>query len=89
MNPRGDAEPFGGAEITQHLFARSIAIDRARIELVVAKFREGAKHRVCGRSVMNPSSVPAVAKRHGAEDDVSDGCFGHSKLLASLSMATR
>src|ERR1700733_2128967 len=35
MNSRGDAEPFGGAEITQHLFAGSIAIDRARVELVV------------------------------------------------------
>src|ERR1700731_4677270 len=89
MNPRGDAEPFGGAEITQHLFAGSIAIDRARVELVVAKFQDGAKHRVCGRSVMNPGSVSVVAERHGAEGDVSDGCFGHSKLLASLSMATR
>jgi hypothetical protein len=86
MNPRGDAEPFGGAEITQHLFAGSIAIDRARVELVMAKFRDGAKHCVCGRSVMNPGSVSAVAERHGAEDDVSDRCFGHSKLLASLSM---
>jgi hypothetical protein len=89
MNPRGDAEPFGGAQITQHLFAGSIAIDRARVELVVAKFQDGAKHCVCGRSIMNPGSVPAVAKRHGAEDDVRDGCFGHYKLLASLSMATR
>ena len=50
MNPRGDAEPFGGVEITQHLFAGSIAIDRARVELVVAKFQDGAKHCVCGRS---------------------------------------
>src|ERR1700720_1163775 len=89
MNPRGDAEPFGGAEITQHLFAGSIAIDRARVELVVAKFQDGAKHRVCGRSVMNPGSVSVVAERHGAEDDVSDGCFGHSELLASSSLATR
>jgi len=32
MNPRGDAEPFGGAQISQHLFAGSIAIDRARRE---------------------------------------------------------
>jgi hypothetical protein len=70
MNPRGDAEPFGGAEITQHLFAGSIAIDRARVELVVAKFQDGAKHCVCGRSVMNPGSVSAVAERHGAEGDV-------------------
>src|SRR5882762_10586035 len=85
MNPRGDAEPFGGAEITQHLFAGSIAIDRARVELVVAKFQDGAKHCVCGRSVMNPGSVPSVAERHGAEDDVGDG-FGHCKLLASLRM---
>ena len=43
MNPRGDAEPFGGAGITQHLFAGSIAIDRARIELVVAKFQDGCQ----------------------------------------------
>src|SRR5258707_14162497 len=71
MNPGGDAEPFGGAEITQHLFAGSIAIDRARVELVVAKFQDGAKHCVCGRSVMNPGSVSAVAERHGAEGDVS------------------
>src|SRR5712672_156266 len=84
MNPRGDAEPFGGAEITQHLFAGSIAIDRARVELVVAKFRDGAKHCVCGRSVMNSGSVSTVAERHGAEDDVSDRCFGHSKRLASV-----
>src|SRR5260221_11775139 len=55
--------------------------------LVVAKFRDGAKHCVCGRSVMNPGSVSAVAERHGAEDDVSDRCFGHSNRLASLSMA--
>src|SRR3979490_1101691 len=88
-NPRGDAEPFGGAEITQHLFAGSIPIDRTRVELVVAKFQDGAKHCVCGRSAMNPGSVAAVAERHGAEGDVSDGWFGHSKLLASLSMATR
>ena len=87
MNPRGDAEPFGGAEITQHLFAGSIAIDSARVELVVAKFQDGAKHCVCGRSVMNPGSVTAVAERHGAEDDVSDRGFGHSDRLASLSMA--
>jgi hypothetical protein len=26
----------------------------------------GAKHCVCGRSVMNPGSVSAVAERHGA-----------------------
>src|ERR1700689_3798749 len=88
MNPRGDAEPFGGAKISQHLFAGSIAIDTARVELVVAKFQDGAKHRVRGRSVMNPGSVSAVAERHGAEDDVRDRCFGHSKLLASLRMAT-
>src|SRR5216684_2862000 len=80
MNPRGDAEPFGGAEITQHLFAGSIAIDRARVELVVAKFQDGAKHCVCGRSVMNPGSVSAVAERHGAEGDVSNWCFGHSNV---------
>ena len=88
MNPRGDAEPFSGAQITQHLFAGSIAIDRARVKLVVTEFQDGAKHRACGRSVMNPGSVPAIAERHGAEDDVSDGRFGHSKLLASLSMPT-
>ena len=76
MNPRGDAEPFGGAEITQHLFAGSIAIDSARVELVVAKFQDSAKHCVCGRCVMNPGSVSAVAERHGAEDDVSDWCSG-------------
>src|SRR6267378_5553599 len=87
MNPRGDAEPFGGAEITQHLFAGSIAIDRARVELVVAKFQDGAKHCVCGRSVMNPRSVSAVAERHGAEGDVGDRGFGHSNRLASLSIA--
>src|SRR3979409_2085785 len=81
MNPRGDAEPFGGAEITQHLFAGSIAIDRARVELVVAKFQDGAKHCVCGRSVMNPGSVSAGAERHGAEGDVGDRGSGHSKLL--------
>src|SRR5260221_9841046 len=79
VNPRGDAEPLGGAEITQHLFAASVAIVRARVDLVVAKFRDGAKHCVCGRSVMNPGPVSAVAERHGAEDDVSDRCFGHSK----------
>ena len=32
-------------------------------------------------------SVSAIAERHGAEDDVSDRCFWHLKLLASLSMA--
>src|SRR5258707_9030703 len=79
MNPRGDAEPFGGAEITQHLFAGSIAIDRARVELVAAKFQDGAKHCVCGRSVMDPGSVSAVAERHGAEGDVGDWCFAHSE----------
>jgi hypothetical protein len=83
-NPRGDAEPFGGAEITQHLFAGSIAIDRTRVELVVAKFQDGAKHCVCGRSVMNPGSVAAVAERHGAEGDVGDRGFGHSNRLVSL-----
>jgi hypothetical protein len=36
---------------------------------------------------MNPGSVSAVAERHGAEDDVSDRCCGHSNRLASLSMA--
>jgi hypothetical protein len=41
---RGDAEPLGGAEITQHLFAASVAIVRARIELVVAKFRSASGH---------------------------------------------
>jgi hypothetical protein len=87
MNPRGDAEPFGGAEITQHLFAGSIAIDSARVELVVAKFQDGAKHCVCGRSVMNPGSVSVVAERHSAEDDAGDRGFGHSDRLASLSMA--
>jgi hypothetical protein len=81
MNPRGDAEPFGGAEITQHLFAGSIAIDRARVELVVAKFQDGIKHCVRGRSVMNPGSVSAVAERHGAEGDVGDRGFGHSNRL--------
>src|SRR3984893_5936055 len=85
--PRGDAEPLGGAEITQHLFAASVAVGSARVDLVVAKFREGAKHCVCGRSVMNAGSVSAVAERHGAEDDVSERCFGHSNRLASLSMA--
>src|SRR6204780_5254131 len=87
MNPRGDAEPFGGAQITQHLFAGSIAIDRARVELVVAKFQDGAKHCVRGRSVMNPCSVPAIAERHGAEGDVGDRGFGHSNRVASLSIA--
>ena len=87
-NPRGDAEPFGGAEVTQHLFAGSIAIDRARVELVVAKFQDGGKHCVCGRSVMNPGSVSPVAERHGAEGDVGDRGFGHSNRLASLSMAS-
>src|SRR5580704_1688126 len=71
VKPRGDAEPLGGAEITQHLFAASVAIADARVDLVVAKFRDGAKHCVCGRSVMYPGSVSAVAERHGAEDDVS------------------
>src|ERR1700738_385916 len=84
---RGDAEPFGGAEITRHLFAASVAIAMARVDLVVAKFREGAKHCICGRGVMNPGSVSAVAERHGAEDDVGDRGFGHSNCLASLSMA--
>src|SRR5260370_14558318 len=87
MNPRGDAEPFGGAEITQHLFAGSIAIDRARVELVVAKFQEGAEHCVCGRGVMNPGSVAAVAKRHGSEDDVGHTRFAPSNRLMSLIMA--
>jgi hypothetical protein len=41
--PRGDAEPFGGAEITQHLFAGSVAIVRACVELIVAKLQYGAK----------------------------------------------
>src|SRR5260221_9127703 len=50
VNPRGDAEPLGGAEVTQHLFAASVAIVRARVDLVVAKFRDGAKHCVCGRT---------------------------------------
>src|SRR5258708_24937690 len=72
VNPRGDAEPLGGAEITQHLFAGSVAIVRAPVELVVAKFQDGTKHRVCGCSVMNPGSVSAVAERHGAEGDVSN-----------------
>jgi hypothetical protein len=81
MNPRGDAKPFGGAEITQHLFAGSIAIDNARVELVVAKFQDGVKHCVCGRSVMNPGSESAVAERHGPEGYVGDRGFGHSKLL--------
>src|SRR5260221_81773 len=75
---------FPGIEIAG---AASVAIVRARVDLVVAKFRDGAKHCVCGRSVMNPGSVSAVAERHGAEDDVSDRCFGHSNRLASLSMA--
>src|SRR6266403_4367800 len=52
VNPRGDAEPLGGAESTQHLFAASVAIVSARVELVVAKFQESAKHCVCGSSVM-------------------------------------
>src|SRR5712672_3244894 len=60
---------------------------RLRVELVVAKFQDGAKHCVCGRSVMNPGSVSAVAKRHGAEGDVGDRGFGHSNRLASLSIA--
>src|SRR5712671_1978033 len=81
VNPRGDAEPLGGAKITQHLFAASVAIVRARVDLVGAKFRGGAKHCVCGRSVMNPGSVSAVAERHGAEGDVGDRGFGHSNRL--------
>src|ERR1700722_13402932 len=84
MNPRGDAEPFGGAESPQHRFAGSIAIDRARVELIVAKFQDGAKHCVCGRSVMNPGSISAITERHGAEGDVGDRGFGHSNRLASL-----
>ena len=36
---------------------------RARVELVVAKFREGAKRRVRGRSVMNPMRRRATSKR--------------------------
>src|SRR5258705_459822 len=85
LNPRGDAEPLGGAEITQHLFAGSVAVVSASFDLVVAEFQEGAKHCVCGRSVMNPGSISAVAERHGAEDDVSDRCLGHSNRFASLS----
>src|ERR1700691_1645942 len=81
MKPRGDAEPLGGAEITQHLLAATVTIDMARIDLVVAKFQDGVKHCVCGRSVMNPGSVSAVAERHGAEGDVSDRGFGHSNRL--------
>src|SRR3984893_19506798 len=54
VNPRGDAEPLGGAEITQHLFAGYVALVKARVELVVAKFQDGAKHCLCGRGVMNP-----------------------------------
>src|ERR1700731_3975414 len=77
VNPRGDVEPRGGAEITQHLFAASVAIVSARVELVVAEFRDGAKHCLRGRSVMNPGSVTSVAERHGAEDDVGDWSFGH------------
>src|SRR5258708_33065078 len=50
VNRRGDAEPLGGAEVTQHLFAASVAIVRARVDLVVAKFRDGAKPCVCGRT---------------------------------------
>src|ERR1700722_8522795 len=72
MNPRGDAEPFGGAEITQHLFAGSVAIDPARVELVVAKFQDGAKHCVCGRRVMNPGSVAAVGTRAAFEGDCAN-----------------
>jgi hypothetical protein len=87
MNPRGNAEPFGGVEIPQHLFAGSIAIGRARVELVVAKFQDGAEHCVCDRGVMNPGSVSAVAERHGAEGDVGDRGFGHFNHVASLSMA--
>jgi hypothetical protein len=49
--------------------------------------QNGAKHCVCGRGVMNPGSVTAVAERHGAEDDVGDRGFGHSNRLASVSMA--
>src|SRR5258707_14255859 len=85
--PRGHAEPLGGAEITHHLFAASVAIAMARVDLVVAKFREGAKHCVCGRSVMNPGAVSAVAERHGAEGNVRNRCFGHSNRLASLRIA--
>src|ERR1700731_454411 len=48
-SPSGDAGPLGGAEITQHLFGASVAIVRARVELVAAKFQDGAKHSVCGR----------------------------------------
>jgi len=67
---------LGGAEITQHLFAASVAIVRASVDLVVAKFREVPSISSAGAASLNPGSVSAVAERHGAEDDVSDRCFG-------------
>src|SRR6266436_6098510 len=32
MNHRGDSEPYGGAQISRHLFAGSIDIDRPRLK---------------------------------------------------------
>jgi len=86
-NPRGDAEPFGGAEITQHLFAGSIAIDRARVELVSGQIPRRRQALRLRSQRHDPGSVSAVAERHGAEGDVGDRGFGHSNRLASLSIA--
>jgi hypothetical protein len=65
VNPRGDAEPLGGAEISKHLLAASVAILSARVDLVVPKFLEGIKHFVRSRSIMNSGSVSVVAEGHG------------------------